>query len=76
MLFVISVNIIVDNIITKYSISSKYRKIMAIIRLNQIGQNEYEKVKTINKKIARTRRQRGYNWEDTLVKRFNAIKSW
>jgi len=49
---------------------------MAIIRLNQIGQNDYERVKTINKKIARTRRQRGYNWEDTLVKRFNAIESW
>ena len=29
-----------------------------------------------NKKIARTRRQRGYNWEDTLVKRFNAIIGW
>lgn len=29
-----------------------------------------------NKKIARTRRQRGYNWEDTLVKRFNALDSW
>ena len=29
-----------------------------------------------NKKIARTRRQRGYNWEDTLVKRFNAIVGW
>lgn len=29
-----------------------------------------------NKKIARTRRQRGYNWEDTLVKRFNALSSW
>ena len=38
--------------------------------------NEYEKTKKINKKIARTRRQRGYNWEDTLVKRFNSIKSW
>ena len=49
---------------------------MAIIRLNQIGQSEYERIKTTNKKIARTRRQRGYNWEDTLVKRFNAIKSW
>jgi len=45
---------------------------MAIIRLNQIGQNEYERIKAINKKTARTRRQRGYNWEDTLVKRFNA----
>src|SRR5690242_12325822 len=30
----------------------------------------------INKKIARTRRQRGYNWEDTLVKRFNAAHGW
>jgi len=29
-----------------------------------------------NKKIARTRRQRGYNWEDTLVKRFNALDCW
>jgi Holliday junction resolvase len=29
-----------------------------------------------NKKIARTRRQRGYNWEDTLVKRFNSLDEW
>jgi Holliday junction resolvase len=29
-----------------------------------------------NKKIARTRRQRGYHWEDTLVKRFNALDGW
>lgn len=29
-----------------------------------------------NAKIARTRRQRGYHWEDTLVKRFNAIDDW
>lgn len=29
-----------------------------------------------NKKIARTRRQRGYNWEDTLVKRFNSVDTW
>jgi Holliday junction resolvase len=29
-----------------------------------------------NKKVARTRRQRGYTWEDTLVKRFNALDSW
>jgi len=38
--------------------------------------NEYERIKKINKKIAQTRRQRGYNWENTLVKRFNSIKSW
>ena len=29
-----------------------------------------------NKKIARTRRQRGYQWEDTLVKRFNSLDGW
>ncbi|MEM3006797.1 MAG: resolvase [Candidatus Nitrosotenuis sp.] len=29
-----------------------------------------------NAKIARTRRQRGYHWEDTLVKRFNATDDW
>lgn len=30
----------------------------------------------MNQKVARTRRQRGYNWEDTLVKRFNARDTW
>ncbi len=34
------------------------------------------KKKKDNQKIARTRRQRGYNWEDTLVKRFNALNEW
>ena len=35
------------------------------------------KTKSLNfKKIARTRRQRGYNWEDTLVKRFNKMDEW
>ena len=28
------------------------------------------------KKISRIRRQRGYQWEDTLVKRFNALNDW
>ena len=33
------------------------------------------KTKSLNfKKIAQTRRQRGYNWEDTLVKRFNKME--
>ena len=49
---------------------------MAIIRLNQISKNQDERISIINKKTARTRRQRGYNWEDTLVKRFNALKYW
>lgn len=29
-----------------------------------------------NKKIAKTRRQRGYHWEDTIVKRFNSHDDW
>jgi Holliday junction resolvase len=29
-----------------------------------------------NQRISRTRRQRGYNWEDTLVKRFNSVEGW
>ena len=49
---------------------------MPIIRLNQIGKNQYNRTKIINKKTARIRRQRGYNWEDTLVKRFNSLQYW
>ncbi len=29
-----------------------------------------------NQKAARLRRQRGYHWEDTLVKRFNGVEEW
>ncbi len=29
-----------------------------------------------NQKAARTRRQRGYHWEDTIVKRFNKTDRW
>ncbi|HJT10090.1 MAG TPA: resolvase [Candidatus Nitrosotalea sp.] len=32
--------------------------------------------RTDNQRIARTRRQRGYHWEDTLVKRFNSTNGW
>jgi len=34
------------------------------------------KLKKNNQKIAKTRRQRGYQWENTLVKRFNSVKNW
>ena len=44
--------------------------------MNQVGKNQFEVTKAINKKTARTRRQRGYNWEDTVVKRFNKLDSW
>ncbi len=33
-------------------------------------------MKKRNQKTQRTRRQRGYFWEDTLVKRFNALEGW
>ncbi len=32
--------------------------------------------KKTNQKSSRMRRQRGYHWEDTLVKRFNSAKKW
>ncbi len=36
-----------------------------------------KQVKTTNHgKAAHTRRQRGYHWEDTLVKRFNSVENW
>ena len=35
-----------------------------------------KKLKKNNQKIAKTRRQRGYQWENTLVKRFNSVKNW
>jgi Holliday junction resolvase len=42
-----------------------------------LKENKLEKIITKNnKKIARTRRQRGYNWEDTIVKRFNWLNDW
>ena len=35
-----------------------------------------KKSKKNNQKAARTRRQRGYQWEDTLVKRFKNTENW
>ncbi len=31
---------------------------------------------TNHQKAAKTRRQRGYQWEDTIVKRFRKTKNW
>ena len=39
-------------------------------------QKEDEKSMTANQRTARTRRQRGYQWEDTIVKRFNGADNW
>ena len=49
------------------------RKIVPVVS-NQVF--SIEQTSKNNKKIARTRRQRGYHWEDTIVKRFNKLENW
>ncbi len=39
-------------------------------------QKTTQETATKNQKAARTRRQRGYQWEDTIVKRFNSTSKW
>ena len=46
------------------------------LKIKPSNKNIAESIKSKNKRIARTRRQRGYNWEDTLVKRFNSLSQW
>ena len=56
----------------------KFTSSKSIVIQKPINRNKKKvrKTKKDNKKIARTRRQRGYHWEDTIVKRFNALKDW
>jgi Holliday junction resolvase len=50
---------------------------MELSELNNVKSKTRKKnSKKTNQRIARTRRQRGYNWEDTLVKRFNSLEDW
>jgi hypothetical protein len=44
--------------------------------LTIIKEKTIEKSKTNNQKAAKTRRQRGYQWEDTIAKRFNCTENW
>ena len=44
---------------------------MTITKQNLVQKNNINK-----QKAARTRRQRGYQWEDTIVKRFNGAEKW
>ncbi|MCV0400626.1 MAG: resolvase [Nitrosopumilus sp.] len=44
--------------------------------LTVIKQEKEEKQSRNNQKAAKTRRQRGYQWEDTIVKRFNKTMDW
>ena len=49
------------------------------IQLSELTITERENIKKKrknNQKAARIRRQRGYQWEDTIVKRFNGSKKW
>jgi len=41
---------------------------------NKAEQREISQQNTI--KASKTRRQRGYHWEDTIVKRFNSADAW
>ncbi len=41
-----------------------------------ILKNNQKKKSKNHKKAARTRRQRGYHWENTIVKRFNSAENW
>ena len=41
-----------------------------------ITKQQDEKIINNNQKAARMRRQRGYQWEDTIAKRFNGTEKW
>ena len=48
-------------------------------KVDMIKKEKLGSIKNIrenNRRVARTRRQRGYQWEDTLVKRFNSVPNW
>lgn len=47
-----------------------------VAALTIIKQKTAKKKSENNQKAARTRRQRGYQWEDTIVKRFNNTEKW
>ena len=61
-------------VITHLTISKKMKRSMhsRTLTISKLS----KKTKTNNQKAAKTRRQRGYQWEDTLVKRFNASADW
>ena len=46
------------------------------VTMQKAGKNTSKKIRDQNQKSARMRRQRGYQWEDTLVKRFNGVNGW
>ncbi len=55
--------------------NANLRTLTVLNKHKTILRKKYTK-KSQNKKIAKIRRQRGYHWEDTIVKRFNALDNW
>ncbi len=47
-----------------------------VITLTITKQKNIKKTKKNNQKAAKLRRQRGYQWEDAQVKRFNSVTNW
>ena len=45
------------------------------LQISKLKKQEQKKKKN-NQKAARIRRQRGYQWEDTIVKRFKSTENW
>jgi len=62
--------------IQKKSIGKSIIISKSISKITQKSENRFKLIKKRNQKTQRTRRQRGYFWEDTLVKRFNALEGW
>jgi len=60
----------ISNVENKLSLRTK--SITLTISKQKITKNS----KKNNQKAVRLRRQRGYHWEDTLVKRFNRVEEW
>jgi len=55
--------------------NTNLRTLTVLNKHTTILHKKYTK-KSKNKRIAKIRRQRGYHWEDTIVKRFNALDDW
>ena len=56
--------------------NEKRVKIHASKNSSIVLQKKTSKPNKNNQKAAKTRRQRGYQWEDTIVKRFNSTENW
>ena len=66
-------------VITSFTISNTENNLpmrTKAVTLTITKQKIIKKSKKNNQKAARMRRQRGYHWEDTLVKRFNSAEKW